>query len=242
MTRIIYFLSLVFVSPVISETLTEGLWADLSSPVTTNARGPLIAGSATTLFLYAFKYEIGDPLQRSWTEHKPLGKSSKYGDDAGQMIPNALYALGMAIDGWGFENEKSKARSILMLKASIYSGVVGQALKYSFREPRPSGSRNMASFPSGHATSAFAFAAVVGAEHEWYYGLAAYSLATFVAASRINDNQHRLHDVVGGATLGMSYGLGLFYRQHPTLASKTVFQLLPSDRLDGFLITGLREF
>lgn len=227
-----------------AETTGEVIWRDFSSPVTTPAIS-LVAGSGATLLLYGFKYEIGDPLQDSWSTRKPLGSTSQFGDIMGQLVPNAIYTLGMAIDGWGYHNEKSKARSILMLKASAYSGVMSLGLKYVFREPRPNGSSDMASFPSGHATSAFAFAAVVGAEHEWYWGVAAYSLATFVAASRINDNMHRLHDVVGGATIGLSYGLGLYYRAHPDekeKPSQTVFQILPTDDMNGALLTMFHQF
>lgn len=231
-----------------AETTGEEIWRDFSSPVTTKAWVPLSIGTGTTLFFYGFKYEIGDPLQDSWSTRKPLGSASKFGDLMGQMVPNALYSLGMAIDGWGYHNDKAKKRAILMLKASVYSGVMAQVVKYMVREPRPNGSSDMASFPSGHATSAFAFASVVGAEHEWYWGVAAYSLAAFVGASRINDNMHRLHDVIGGATLGLSYGLGLYYRSHPDetsdgrKASNTVYQILPTDDMSGAIVTMFREF
>lgn len=228
------------------ESTGETVWRDFTSPVTTQAWVPLAAGSGATLLLYGFKYEVGDPLQDSWSTRKPLGSTSKYGDALGQWIPNLAYAAGMAIDGWGFDHKKSKGRTILMLKASVYSGVMSQALKYVFREPRPNGSSDMASFPSGHATTAFAFASVVGAEHEWYWGALAYSMATFVAASRINDNMHRLHDVVGGATLGLSYGLGLYYRAHageaPEKPTTSAYMVLPTDRFDGALATYVLEY
>jgi membrane-associated phospholipid phosphatase len=227
------------------EGFTEGLWRDLISPVTTPAYVPLAVGSTATLLLYSFKYEVGDPMQRSWSTNKPLGPSAKFGDVMGQWVPNLAYAAGMAIEGWGFSDKIAKQRTILMLKASIYSGVVDQALAHVFNEPRPNRSNDL-SFPSGHSTEAFAFASVVGAEHEWYWGVGAYSLATFVALSRINDNMHRLHDVVGGATLGLSYGLALYYRAHgEEVASKkssTVYQILPLDGLSGGILTATREF
>ena len=197
------------------------------------------------MILYGLKSEVDDPLQKRWSVSKPLGSWSQYGNDLGQWVPNLAYAAAMAVNGWGFDNKKSKARTILMLKASIYSGAMALALKDVFREPRPNGSNDLASFPSGHATEAFAFAAVVGAEHEWYWGALAYSMATFVGASRINDNMHWLHDVVGGATLGMSYGLGLYYRAHPDESGKpstTVYQVLPTPGLDGAIVTALHEF
>lgn len=227
------------------EGLGEMVVKDVISPVTTSAWIPLAIGSGLTLVDYADRYETDYPLQESWSVRKPLGTWSQYGNDLGQWLPNVAYAAGMAIAGWGFDDKIAKGRTILMLKASIYSGAMSQVLKYSFREPRPNGSNDLAAFPSGHATTAFAFASVVGAEHEWYWGTLAYGMAAFVGASRINDNMHWLHDVIGGATLGMSYGLGLYYRAHPDEPQKpstTAFQVLPTDRMDGMTIHVFHEF
>lgn len=227
-----------------AESLGQEIFRDLASPVTTKALLPFTIGAGSTTLLYGFKHELGDPLQDSWTTHKPLGDGAKYGDLLGQMIPNAMYALGMGVHTWTTGDKKSRARAILMLKASAYAASVNTVLKLSVREPRPNGSRDMASFPSGHSATAFAFASVVGAEHEWYYGVAAYSLATFVAASRINDNKHRLHDVVGGATIGIAYGLGLYYRARQVSAQSpaTVYNVLPTDRMDGVTLSVHHEF
>ena len=233
-------LSLFFTNSVLAEGLGREIWQDFISPVTTPARTPLFIGSGATLLSLALLYDVGDPLQRSWDERKPFGESAKVGDILGQVVPNALYFIGMGIDGWGGDDETSKARAILMFKATLYSGVVTQALKHTVRERRPNGT-DTKSFPSGHASTAFAFASVVGAEHEWYFGLGAYSLATFVAATRINDNVHRLHDVIAGATIGISYGLGRYYRTHMENID-TVFQVLPTNRMDGMVLTGIHEF
>ena len=80
------------------------------------------------------------------------------------------------------------------------------------REPRPYDGSVRTSFPSGHSTTAFAFASYVTAEHGILpFGVFATGLATLTAASRMNDNKHYLHDVVAGATIGTAYGLGLHY-------------------------------
>ncbi len=69
----------------------------------------------------------------------------------------------------------------------------------------PGGSvSNPGSFPSGHATSAFAVAAVFSARYgrrRWVPWMA-YGLATFVALSRIPDQAHFPSDVFAGAALG----------------------------------------
>ena len=60
------------------------------------------------------------------------------------------------------------------------------------------------SFPSGHATTAFALATAVDWEVEdpWV-SAAAYGAATVVAWSRVRQNRHWTSDVVGGALVGV---------------------------------------
>jgi membrane-associated phospholipid phosphatase len=55
---------------------------------------------------------------------------------------------------------------------------------------------------------------VVGAEHGVAWGVPAYAIATLVGVSRVNDNAHYPHDVIAGATVGIAYGLGLYYLDH----------------------------
>ncbi len=177
---------------------------DFVSPVTTKpASTVLISGAALTTALVLLEDSISDPAQAETIEDKPLGKFSKIGDLSGQMIPNGAYALGM----WAFGKPENASQ---MLRASLHSVAVTTVLKHTIREPRPNNGNQRVSFPSGHSTSIFAFASIVGLNHEWYWGASAYALAALVAYSRMNDNQHYLHDVVGGATIGMSYGFGIF--------------------------------
>lgn len=193
-----------------------GFWGDVgrefASPVTTNAKYYLLGGAALTglTALDSVEDGLGHDIQDETVEDKPLGSFSNVGDLAGQMIPNAIYIASMYGMYYFSDNLSYRRKSIHMLKSTVYAGLTTTVLKAAIREPRPD-SNGRDSFPSGHTTSAFAFAAVVGTEHEWYWGVAAYSMAGLVAWSRINDNAHRLHDVLGGATIGLSYGLSLHY-------------------------------
>jgi len=197
------------------ETFWQMVGRDLASPVTTPANKVLVPGAIVTTFLWADKEHVDVPFQNQTVKDQPLGSTSKYGDDLGQLLPNAIYVLGFGSYGYFAKDDLAMERAILMFKASLYSGVVADAIKPIAHEERPSNS-NYQAFPSGHATSAFSFAAVVGAEHGWAWGVPAYAMATFVGYSRINDNQHWLHDVVAGATIGTSYGLGVYYRSLAT--------------------------
>jgi membrane-associated phospholipid phosphatase len=61
------------------------------------------------------------------------------------------------------------------------------------------------SFPSGHATMAFALATSLAAEIKNRWASAAlYTFATGTAWSRMNDRRHWLSDVLAGATVGFT--------------------------------------
>jgi len=188
-------------------------WDEFVSPVTTAAWPYALGGASVTgiLAIDGVEDSLGVEVQNETVENHPLGSWSRLGDISGQMVPNFFYVGGMYAMYLADQGEVYKSRSVHMLKSTIYAATFSTIVKNIAREPRPNGSNSKASFPSGHATTAFAFAAVVGTEHEWYWAVPAYALAGLVAYSRINDNQHRLHDVVGGAVVGLSYGLSLHY-------------------------------
>lgn len=188
----------------------DSVLQELASPWTTEAKNPLLIGSGLTFASILVAHQVENPMQKDTAEDKPLGKFSHVGDWMGRLIPNVLYWGSMKISYWNSDNVESNRYAEGMFKATLYSGLICSILKYAVREPRPNG-RSRNSFPSGHTTSAFAFAATVGANHGWKWGIPAYSIATLVAASRMNDNAHWLHDVIAGATLGIGYGLGINY-------------------------------
>ncbi len=78
-------------------------------------------------------------------------------------------------------------------------------MKYGVRRTRPDGS-NAASFPSGHSSGTFASATVLHRHYGWKAGVPAYAVATWVAASRLNENKHFLSDVAFGAAVGILGG------------------------------------
>ncbi len=175
------------------------------SPFSTDAKYIMLAGGVLTL---ASLPRESEAIGKDAAKNKPLGTYAKYGDYMGQLVPNILYAGGMWLHSRFSYNSDSKRRALFMTKTTAYSAAMTTIIKYSVREQRPDHSaRN--SFPSGHTTTAFAFAAVVGIEHEWYYAAPAYALAGFVGYSRMNDNKHYLNDVVAGATIGMAYAYGI---------------------------------
>ena len=90
-------------------------------------------------------------------------------------------------------------------------------LKPTIDRTRPNGGHM--SFPSGHATSAFAGAAFLQRRFGWRLGIPAYGLASYVAYSRVETKQHYTSDVVAGAAIGVATNLVFTHpREHVAVA------------------------
>lgn len=95
------------------------------------------------------------------------------------------------------------------------------------------------SFPSGHSTGAFAFAAIVTAETshwwpggKWIVGSASYGMAALSGISRIYNYEHWATDVIAGGAIGTLVGLKVFRYQHSH----------PGNKLDNtFLKAGMQS-
>jgi membrane-associated phospholipid phosphatase len=118
------------------------------------------------------------------------------------------------------------------LEACILAGLMTDIAKPVFGRYRPYQSGNESifkpfsghdSFPSGHATVAFALASVVSARSDgWVIPTLSYTVASMVAYSRVNDSKHFVSDVVAGGLIGTTVGRFLVHRhERMTGAPKT---------------------
>lgn len=207
MKKLIFVLSLIISIPCFAWNGSD-FKNEISSPVTTTpAKYILIGGASLTLMAAYFEDEL-DRGQNKVVKNRPLGDFSNYGDMAGQLVPNAAYVLANMYLGYRGD-EKAYQRALGMFKATAYAGGVTTVLKYTIREPRPHDLSQRNSFPSGHSSTVFAFSGYVWAEHGWQWGIPAMGVALLTGASRINDNKHRTHDVLAGATIGLAFGFGI---------------------------------
>jgi len=207
-------------------------WTDLSG------RKILIGGLGLSAGLVLTRDVTSYPLQEETVKKRPMGSYCKYGDMAGQMYPSLLYIIGMEAYSFFAANPEAHEFAKVMIKSTLYSSIVADILKKTVQEPRPGDPSDKESFPSAHATRAFAFASTVNELHGSSWGIPAYILATGVAYSRMNDNRHYVHDVLAGAAIGASYGISIAQRyknKKENQPSNSEFSALPTG--DGLALS-----
>jgi hypothetical protein len=188
--------------------------------------------------LLAADHEIDNAAQRNrstFTNHVADATTSFGG---GNGTEAAVIAIGA---GLAFHSPDLRDTGREALEASILTALVENlVLKPLFGRERPYqsngtvdfdlGSSN-SSFPSGHATQAFAVASVVAARSKgWVVPTAAYTLACLVAFDRVNDHVHFASDVFVGAALGTVTGKFLVHKHEREAVGepeKTSFDVVP---------------
>lgn len=125
-------------------------------------------------------------------------------DDVFEHTPMASVLI---LKACGLEG-RSESWEQLGFSAGVAYGIAGGTtliLKHVIRKERPDHSDSY-SFPSGHATFAFAGAHTLHKEFGHYspwLSIAGYGVATFVAVDRVVKDRHRWYDVAAGAAIGV---------------------------------------
>ncbi len=178
----------------------------------------LFGGAVGSVFLVsAFDDDIQDAIQRN--RNKVTDKAASIINPFGFQAAYAVIA-GIYLQGVFAHNPKSKVVALDAIAASVVSwGVGATLLKIITGRARPeknegafhfdpfstNGEDN--SFPSGHATQAFALAAVLSSHyHSKWVWIPSYTFAGLVGLARMDKNRHWASDVVGGALLGTFIG------------------------------------
>lgn len=124
------------------------------------------------------------------------------GKTIGQTYVIVGLSIGMYIVGRTTDNRRLSHLGMDLIRASVLVGTY--AIKVTVRRDRATG--ECCSFPSGHASLTFASAAVLWRHLGWKAMIPTYTIATYVAVSRLADNRHFLSDVVFGSALGVASG------------------------------------
>jgi membrane-associated phospholipid phosphatase len=133
----------------------------------------------------------------SVTEPK-IGTTQKVGDIILISLPIAALSSSLIIG--------DKKGAWQFTKGLLLTGAVTYGLKFGVNKQRPDMS-NDNSFPSGHTSTTFHSAAFIHKRYGIKYGIPAYVLAGFTAASRIDSKKHDILDVLAGAAIGIGSNL-----------------------------------
>ncbi len=147
---------------------------------------------------------------------RPNGMSDMLGRPEFVVLTSGLIYAGGAY----YDNNRAKRFAVTLTEATLFSGVAALGTKFVFGRERPTGAndpdtfhffhgtkKEWVSFPSGHTTTAFSWAAVTADEFRSpWVAAAAYGTASAVGFSRIYQDEHWASDVVAGAALGFFTG------------------------------------
>jgi hypothetical protein len=157
---------------------------------------PLLVGAVTTSSASYLDRDIERAIS------SPGSRFGTLAETGGGPAASATVVLGLFV--WGRLDERHarfRAATYDMLDASVVNLAYTELLKRTVRRARPNGEDDQ-SFPSGHASNAFALATCVERHFGWRVSLPAYLVASAVGVSRLQRNKHHLSDVTAGAALG----------------------------------------
>src|SRR5215475_11081082 len=179
----------------------------------------------------SFARRLQDPSNQDNRFFRNASKNIQYFADPGSIVIGvSMYSVGR-LATW----RAAEDLGLHGTEAVAVSGVVTALLKDVAGRARPSSDTNprdfhlwrglkgggYQSFPSGHATAAFAAASVVTSESQrwwpqgiWLVAPAMYGGATLVGLSRMYNNAHWASDVALGAAIGTFSGIKVVRYSH----------------------------
>ena len=159
-------------------------------------------GGGLALAAHPLDSDFNIHLRSHYTTVNRAFAPAKYFGNTPEQIGLSLgtFAIGRAVG-----SDKTSHLGMDLLRAQILTESMVQPLKFAVGRERPDGS-NHQSFPSGHAAITFAGATVIERHLGWKQSVLGYTIASYVAASRIHDNVHYLSDVIFGAAVGTIAG------------------------------------
>ncbi|RIK78067.1 hypothetical protein DCC62_08395 [candidate division KSB1 bacterium] len=211
----------------------------------------LLALTATTaLFVTSLDKRIDqDFVERDDFYVKPAIRLAQIGDVYDKY--SAEYVLAglsfpMLAGGLILKDRKLATTGRLMIESFLIAGAITQLGKKVSGRARPytgdgpsafawfkfSGTEERRSFPSGHATGAFALMTVLAKQYDsWWVEIPCYTLAVSVAMQRLDTHRHWGADVVLGGAIGYWVGSTLVNRHKQQPSSWSAKPYIGVDRI-----------
>jgi membrane-associated phospholipid phosphatase len=184
-----------------------------TAPVRWDAKDWLYFGGALAAIGAAHEYD--GEVRR----HFAIGDRAILNGQDKNSVRDALPAAVVVAGTWAFAklvgDSAGQVEAYTMLEAGGFSLVTTEALKFAAGRDRPNETTRVddwrqggSSFPSLHASAAFAIGTVLaesgGDDYRWIRRVLGYGMASATAYVRLHDNVHWLSDTVAGAAIGIS--------------------------------------
>jgi membrane-associated phospholipid phosphatase len=177
--------------------------------ISTQNLAPLAVGVALTAAA-----KIPNGRVESFFGAKPESRFGEPGEYIGSAWLAGPTVAGLLLAGRKSGDARFRSFTYSLAQGYVINQSIAGGIKKAVRSQRPNG-ENSLSFPSGHTSSAFAWAATVSHHYGFKAGLPAYLAAAYVGFSRLDEQAHRLTDVVAGAALGYIVGKTVSRRANP---------------------------
>jgi len=212
---------------------------------TINKKTPLFTGKDALLIgvfavgtaaVAPIDMQIASRLQDSATQANRFLHTAATGfrllGDPGSIVTGSVIYLAGRVGG----NARVQSLGLHSVESIVFADILSGVIKYaagrqrpfvdiknphSFQFGRGLSDDKYRSFPSGHTTTAFAFASTVTRESQFFWphagflvGTIFYGGASLVGISRIYNNMHWASDVVAGAAIGTIMGLHVVKYTH----------------------------
>jgi membrane-associated phospholipid phosphatase len=162
-------------------------------------------------------YSVDQDIQNWIQDHRSSSSEDTF--KAITHLGNGVVLIGLMtalyVSGEVSDNNSLRKTALLSLESYLTTGIIVRGFKSAVGRARPwtgesshsfhpfSTRSRFASFPSGHASSAFAVATVIADQsNKTYIDVLAYSLATLVAISRVHIDRHWASDILVGSAIG----------------------------------------
>jgi hypothetical protein len=234
----------------------KGYWTDFKNIVTSPVRWDMsdwiTAGAVTGVAVLLYD---NDAKIQKWVQEHKSDTTTEVGDnvtDLGHGKYTVALLGGMYIYGHFADDGKMRKTVLLSVESFVLTGLFVQTIKYATHRHRPDtgdgphawdgpslhGTTSNQSFPSGHASSAFAVATVIASEYDnAIVPPLAYTVAGITALNRVFQNGHWASDVFVGSAIGYFTGKAIVASHRGGDTSRLSFAPMTDGRSVGMVVT-----
>lgn len=229
--------------PSYGRTLLEDTKLYFTAPLRWDKRDWLYFGGTVAAIGVAHEYDDNVRAHFATASSAALDGKDPHG------LRDAAPAAAIVVGTWTFaafiDDSAGYEEGRQMLEAAGLSAISTTLFKYAAGRKRPNEttridawSQSGDSFPSMHASAAFAIGTVLaesgGDEYRWVRRTLGYGIAGATAYARLHDNVHWFSDVVAGAGLGIATAHFVMNRGEAR-AEQSAFMVVPTD--GGVMLT-----